>query len=183
MGALFDGVSRQTAQVGSLQRALNDVASRCAELAAIKSALSKRTHALDAELDAAKSALTAARAAGDVCDKEREAAQDEVVRLTGIASAQHDELSAREAELARVAAERDAAASEVAALGAAIAALRSELADERLSRADEARRNEALASAALSMQHELEQSLAACIQQRDRAIKIAQQSLQQKEKR
>lgn len=177
MGALFDAVSRQTVQVGSLQRALNDVASRCAELAAVKGALSKRVHALDAELDDVKAALGAARAASDACDKERELAQDEVVRLTGIASAQHDELAVRDAELARVVAERDAAASEAAAVGSALAALKIELADERAARADEAQQSEAVAAAALSMQRELEQALAACVQQRERAMRVAQQAL------
>ncbi len=197
LGAVYDAVHRQGAQVATLQRALNDVASRCAELGATKAALTKRVHAAEAERADGERALAVSRASLDACDKERETAQDEVVRITDIASAQHDELLLRTAELDRKTAELAALQSALTGkddelstfkqrfieLEGELETARQSLAAEKQEGAETRAAERAAADVvaanlteALALQHELEETLKVCIQQRDRAMAVAASS-------
>jgi chromosome segregation ATPase len=173
------------------------VASRCAELGATKAALTKRVHAAEAERADGERALAGSRASLDACDKERETAQDEVVRLTDIASAQHDELLLRTAELDRKTAELAALQSaltgkddEISTLKESFIKLEGELETARQSLAAEKQEGAETRAAeraaadvvaahlteALALQQELEETLKLCIQQRDRAMAVAASS-------
>lgn len=189
LGAFFESVQQQSSRVSTLQRALNDVASRCAELAAAKAALMKRTQAFELELSAVGANMSATKAELAVCEREREVAQDEVVRLTDIAAQQQEQMCALQAkhdamlvELDRVRAELTADREAKSKADDALNKLTESLATERTNaeRALAAEREQSAAAAAAleeaaSLQNELESSLSLCISQRDRALQMLQQ--------
>jgi chromosome segregation ATPase len=185
LGAFVDSIGHQSRRVVTLQRALNDVASRCAELGAAKTALVKRAQHVEAELVGVGAQLLATKDALALCEREREDAQDEVVRLTDIAAQQQEQSvalqvarDAAQAELARVRAELDAERAAKVELNESVRALAESLEAERANVAsarDEAASVAAALSEATELQHELEASLVQCIGQRDRTLHMLQQ--------
>lgn len=185
LAAYFDSTRQQSKRVMTLQRALNDVASRCAELGAAKTALIKRAQQFELELVGAGEKLKATKEALAVCDREREDAQDEVVRLTDIAALQQEQTvalqakhDAAQAELARMRSELDAERAAKTELSDSVRTLTESLETERAN-VESARQQTASVSAELTeateLQHELESSLMQCINQRDRTLQMLQQ--------
>lgn len=175
--------------MSTLQRALNDVASRCAELGAAKAALMKRTQAFELELSAVGANMSATKAELAACEREREVAQDEVVRLTDIAAQQQEQMCALQAKHDRMLVELDRVLAEMIAdreakskadddLNKLTESLATERANAERALAVEREQSAAAAAAleeAASLQNELESSLSLCINQRDRALQMLQQ--------
>lgn len=185
LAAYFDSVRHESKRVVTLQRALNDVASRCAELGAAKTALMKRAQQFELELVVAGTQLQAANDVLAVCEREREDAQDEVVRLTDIAAQQQEQAvalqaqrDAAQAELTRVRNELEAERAAKTQLNESVHTLTESLAVERAN-VESARGETASVTAALNeateLQHELESSLVQCISQRDRTLQMLQE--------